>query len=148
MNRMCAAIVSLALLSAAPGCVTQARQPKLLNAMIDPGTLYPGQEKALITVEVQDDRHGIIDRIEWRVDGYPEYVFELRDDGAQGDEAAGDGVWSMLVDVPFNTPKGEFTLHLAAYDSEGRPIMVRDPEAGSVPLTTAFTAVVEYASER
>jgi len=146
--RSCVAVAAAVfVVYAAQGCATQARQPKLNNAMLAPETVYPGYEGALLTVELRDP-DGIVDRIDWVVEGYEDQVFTLNDEGERGDAAAGDGVWSMRVDVPFNTPKGAYRVTLRAYDSEGRPIIVRGPDDGRVPLTTSLTAVVEYPPEQ
>lgn len=133
------------LLGLTTGCVTQARQPKLSEAMIAPDHLKPG-DTALITVRL-DDRYGIVDCVQGSVNEDTQLVFELHDDGEKGDVKAGDGIWSLWVDVPFLAPKGEFQFELTAYDSKGRPIAVRDLERGTVPLTATFTAIVDYPAE-
>ena len=146
MSRLgCIGAIAVVLLGLGMGCVTQARQPKLSEAMITPARLKPG-DTALITVRL-DDRHGIVGRVQGVVNEDTQLVFELHDDGEKGDVKAGDGIWSLWVDVPFLAPKGEFQFELTAYDSKGRPIPVRDLERGTVPLTATFTATVDYPAE-
>ena len=68
------------------------------------------------------DKNAVIDRIEGVVIEDPRITFRLRDDGEEPDAKAGDGVWSMKVDVPFTAPDGEFNLEFTAYRSDGQPV--------------------------
>ena len=55
---------------------------------------------------------------------------------------AGDGVWSLKVDVTFAAPPGSYTLEIAALRDDGQVIAVHDRKAGDVPLmTTALVAI-------
>jgi len=140
MKYLVAAIAAGVLLAVAPGCNTLGRQPRLENAMLTPGDLKPG-DSAVITVEV-DDRLGIVGRVEGVVVEDPTIKLKLRDDGEPPDEAAGDHVWSLQVDVPFQAPSGEFALQLTAYRSDGTPVPVRSEEAGTVPLQVTLPVTI------
>lgn len=108
------------------GCNTLAGQPQISHASIEPDILEPGAS-AVIALEIKD-RHRSVQRIEGVVLEDPRIAFLLRDDGIAPDEEAGDGVWSMQVDVPFQAPPGEFTLEFTAYGPDGLPVSVRDDQ--------------------
>ncbi len=128
----------------AVGCQTISGQPDLRRAEISPATLRPG-DSAIITVEV-DDRHDVIDRIEGFVQGYPQIVLRLRDDGVEPDEVANDGIWTMRVDVPyeFEGPPGSFVLEFAAYRADGLPVELRDSDGEVTPLTKTIPLEISY----
>ncbi len=124
------------------GCNTLAGQPQISRAAIEPDILEPGAS-AVITLEVKD-RHRSIQRIEGVVLEDPRIAFLLRDDGIAPDEEAGDGIWSMQVDVPFQAPPGEFRLEFTAYGPDGLPVSVRDDQGRIVPLQQVIPIVIQY----
>ncbi len=132
-------------LMAVSGCNTLSRQPQITSATINPQTLHPGQS-AVITLAVKD-RHRIIERIEGVVLEDPRATFKLRDDGEAPDEKAGDNVWSMQVDVPFQAPPGEFRLEFTAYDKEGTAITVRNKDNRVTPLQEFLLVRIEYTDQ-
>lgn len=138
-----AALVTMAVL--ALGCNTMGRQPKLSNPTIEPATLKPG-DSAVITVKATD-KNKIIHRIVGTVQEDARMPLPLRDDGKAPDEAAGDNIWSLQVDVPFMAPPGQFTLELTAYDSRGQAIIVRKSRKETGPLTANCTLVIQYPPE-
>ena len=113
MQRFRLVCTTLVLLALAAGCNTMGRQPVMRQAFIEPPELKPG-DSAVITVEIVD-RFGIVDRVEGVVREDTRVKFKLRDDGLDPDEKAGDGIWSLRVDVPFQAPPGEFVLDVTAY---------------------------------
>ncbi len=145
MERFLILCATLVLLSTLAGCNTMGRQPQIRNAMIDPAELRPG-DAAVITVEIAD-RYGIVDRVEGAVREDPRIKFKLRDDGVPPDEKAGDGIWTLPVDVPFQAPPGEFTLDFTAFRSDGQPVIVLDEERNAIPLTGSFGMVIQYLEE-
>lgn len=44
--------------------------------------------------------------------------YPLNDDGINGDERAGDHVWSSVIQVPSYAPKGQFQLDILAIDKD------------------------------
>ncbi|MBI2423956.1 MAG: hypothetical protein HYV27_14080 [Candidatus Hydrogenedentes bacterium] len=124
------------------GCNTLASAPEFRGAKISPDQLYPG-DSALITVEVKD-REAIIQRIEGVVKEDPRITFKLRDDGVDPDEKAGDGIWTLRVDVPPVAPSGEFLLEFTAYSSGGYPVEVHDANKNVVPLKDSLPIVIQY----
>ncbi len=133
------------ILIAFPGCNSLSKQPRITNASINPNILKPG-ESAVITLAVKD-RHRIVTRLEGVIADAPDTTFALRDDGVSPDEKAGDNVWSMQVDVPFQAPPGEFKLEFTAYDKNGTPITVRTKEEGVVPLKETLMVRIEYTQQ-
>jgi len=127
------------------GCNTLSGPPEIRNVSLNPSTLYPG-DMAVLTVAVQD-RDNVIDRVEGVVQGAPDTVFRLRDDGVHPDQVAGDGIWTMEVDVPLLAPPGEYVLILTAFRRDGEPVPVRDAQGNVVPLQQTSPFVVQYAQE-
>lgn len=124
------------------GCQTLAGQPQFIQAAITPQQLKPG-DSAVITVAVKD-RHQVVDHIEGVVKEDPRITFRLRDDGQAPDETAGDGVWSMAVDVPFQAPPGKFELLFKAYREDGLPVTVREKQGGVRELQQQLPLVILY----
>jgi hypothetical protein len=129
-------------LSVLAGCGTIGGQPYLSDAAIKPATLSPG-DTALVTVHVVD-AHKIVNRVVAVVIEDSRMKFNLADDGQGPDSSAGDGVWSMQVDVPFMAPKGSYTLEFTAYDQDGQVIMVKDADLGKAPLSAVCELVIEH----
>jgi len=142
MQRTGSTLAVVVLLVALAGCHTRARRPVIRDAQIVPAELKPG-DAALITVDIAD-RYGIVDRVEGVVREDPRITFQLRDDGIGPDEAAGDGTWTLKVDVPFQAPPGEFELEFTAFRSDGQPILVRDADGDTIPLSGTFGMVIRY----
>lgn len=130
------------LLTAVGGCATSSRQPSMSKARISPEHLEPG-DTAIITVEVSD-RFDIVNRIEGVVREDRTITFKLRDDGMTPDKKAGDGTWTIQVDVPFNAPPGDFEFEIVAYDSDGEVVVVHDENNEAAPLSMSFDLVIEY----
>ena len=124
------------------GCNTVARIPAFRSAEISPPELMPGAS-ALITAEVAD-RFKIVHRVEGALKEYPNKKLKLHDDGLPPDTKAGDGIWSLQVDVPFQAPPGAFILELTAYNSKGDVIIVPGPDGNDVPLMSTCKVVISY----
>lgn len=124
------------------GCNTLSGQPQIRRAVMEPPVLKPG-DSAVITLTVKD-RHNHIQRIEGVVLEDPRITFRLRDDGVAPDEAAGDGVWSMQVDVPFQAPEGRFRLEFTAYGADGLPVSIRDEHGRVMPLQETVPIIIQY----
>lgn len=109
-------------------------------ATITPDALRPG-DSAVIEVEIRD-RFKIVHRVEARVVEEPAFVLPLRDDGEGADAKAGDGRWTIKVDVPNEAPAGTFNLEISAYHRDGRLIEVREGVRGTAPLRQALTVEI------
>lgn len=124
------------------GCNTLSSAPQITKAAITPEVLRPG-DTAVITMQIHD-RSRVVKRVEGIVLEDARITFKLRDDGAEPDEKANDGIWSMQVDVPFQAPPGEFRLEFTAYGQDGTPIPVRDRDGHISPLQQVIPLRIEY----
>ena len=128
----------LALTAVCIGCTTLGRYPKLVEPAITPSELKAG-ESAVITVRMAD-RHNIIRRVEGVVREDPTVKLKLRDDGKPPDEKAGDNLWTLQVDAPFQAPAGQFNVDLTAYRSDGSTVPIRkDGHKQALAVTIPFT---------
>ncbi|MCD6326384.1 hypothetical protein J7M28_02360, partial [bacterium] len=60
-----------------------------------------------------------IDRVELFLEGGLATGFFLHDDGAEGDDHAGDGVWTFQTLMPAGIATGAITLEIVAFDKSG-----------------------------
>ena len=74
-------------------------------------------------------------------------TFRLRDDGVDPDQEAGDDIWTIQVDVPFNAPPGDFEFEVTGYDSDGEVVVVSDENGEAAPLSISFSLVIQYPPE-
>ena len=59
----------------------------------------------------------------------PDYqVLQAYDDGTHGDDVAGDGIYTLETNVPYDAPPGTYYVTLAVTDKEG------NTERKSVPV--------------
>ena len=73
-----------------------------------------------IVVYVDDpDGQSDIDRVELFLEGGVSTGLFLHDDGADGDDHAGDGVWTFQTFMPAGIPTGALTLEVVAFDKSG-----------------------------
>ena len=107
--------------------------------MVRPGDL------ATVSVVLERDRFDIVHEIRAVVREARDLEFALRDDGNPPDAMAEDDSWTVSVNVLLEAYPGEYTLELIAYDSEGQPIPVLDPEGNEMPLSTICAFTVETA---
>ena len=50
----------------------------------------------------------------------PDYrVLEAYDDGTHGDEVAGDGIYTLVEDIPYDAPPGTYDVIVIATDKKG-----------------------------
>lgn len=56
--------------------------------------------------------------------------YPLNDNGTNGDERAGDHVWSVFIPVPSDVPKGKYHFDILALDRDLNGIYPRGPAAG------------------
>ena len=138
----CAVVAATLLLS---GCNTLSGQPQITRAGIDPEVLEPGAT-AVITLALKD-KQNIVERIEGIVLEDPRITFALRDDGQPPDAKAGDNVWSMQVDVPFQAPPGKFSLEFTAYGPDGMPVSIRDEDGQVIVLKETVPINIQFPSK-
>lgn len=146
LNHCARAIAMAATALAAAGCNSMAGQPQIKTAAIEPSAVLIGSS-AVISVAVKD-KHHTVTKIEGAVKEDPRLKFRLKDDGKDPDAKAGDGVWSLRVDVPPTAPPGQFTVDLTAYNADGQPVLVRPKGGGAGPLTQSLTVTIEAAAQQ
>ncbi|MHC4132322.1 MAG: choice-of-anchor X domain-containing protein [Planctomycetota bacterium] len=133
MKRLGLILLMLVLIS---GCASQ--RLEMIDAKIDPPKASPGDE-SVISVKVIDTK-GVVAAVTVTVREYPEVVMDLKDNGQQGDTVAGDGVWSIAFDIPYEAPEGEYNWDFEAFDADGNPVKITTKE-GSEKLLTAEAPV-------
>ena len=142
MKKINSYLVLAGCLAILTGCTTLPKQPAIEHASIEPSILNPG-DAAIITVTFQD-QFDIISRVEGVMKEDTTISFKLMDDGVDPDVEAGDNIWTMKVEVPFNAPPGEFTFEAQALDSNHQVIVVHDKNGEAAPLQTSFALEITY----
>lgn len=103
-------------------------QPPVISAVEAIDTLRLDPNKVVLTtlMVTVDDPQGLADvkRVlfnSYLPDGRPssQNPFYMTDDGQGGDEAAGDGVYSLTVNLPPGTPPGKYKFVFEALDFSG-----------------------------
>ena len=148
MKRTASILAVVLVLAIATGCqsVVMRRQPKLRDVTVEPASFEPGST-GVITVRCLD-RHRIVTRVVGVVQEDPRMKFRLHDDGVAPDKTAGDGVWSLQVDVPFMAPPGDYTLEVTAYRADGEAVRVKNADGETVPLQATGAFVIRYPEEQ
>lgn len=90
----------------------------LFDAKLEPAEAKGG-DVILLTVEVNDPEKRV-DTVAATFPGHPNQVFDLFDNGTQGDRTVGDGVWSRRIPVFPALEAGQHTLQVRAYDVNGQ----------------------------
>ena len=116
-------------------------RPQLSLLKIDPPTVKAG-EKELVEVKVLDPGHKV-HRLILHVLDYPGYDFPLNDAGRYGDKKADDGIWTVLVPVPWDAPAQDYSVAIVAYDKNNRKILVKTEKHKKVPLQIEEVISVE-----
>ncbi len=135
----------LAVAAVLTGCNTLSGVPKIESAAVTPEPITPGTT-AMITVKVKD-RQSIIDRVEGVVTEDERITLRLQDDGVPPDEAAGDGVWSLMVELPAQAPTGDFEIVFTAYRGDGIAVPVRNEAGQVVPLQAKLALAIQHAQQ-
>ena len=113
----------------------------LKDAMVDPGKVAPG-DAATVQVKV-DDPDGVVADVTATVREYPQIVLDLKDDGKDVDKVAEDGIWSVNINVPFDTQSGTYNWDFKAYDVNGKVLKITNDDGNEVTLKAE--AAVEVA---
>ena len=79
-------------------------------------TVQTGDVVRIIVYVADPDGLSDIDRVELFLEGGISTGLFLQDDGADGDDHAGDGVWTFQTIVPAGIPTGALTLEVVAFD--------------------------------
>ncbi len=127
------------------GCAATGGAPLMHEAQIMPSDLKPG-DTAVITVRVED-KFGVVRHVEGVVKEDRTVKFDFLDNGVSPDAEAGDQIWTIQVDVPFNAPPGTFEFEVTGYDQADEVIVIDDDEGEAAPLRTSFKLEIRYPAE-
>ncbi|GMW00341.1 MAG: hypothetical protein AMXMBFR84_14790 [Candidatus Hydrogenedentota bacterium] len=139
-------LAGLMVASFGSGCNTLGRQPQMSEAAIVPAALKPG-ESAVISAKITDKQR-IVDRVVAIVKEDTRMKLMLKDDGLAPDAKAGDGVWTVEVEVPFMAAPGKYTLEITAFNREGGVINVKQADKSEGPLVAVTELVINYPPEQ
>jgi hypothetical protein len=114
----------------------------MIDAKVEPTELAPGDE-SVISVKVIDTK-GVVAAVTATVREYPEVTLDLNDIGEQGDLVAGDGVWSIAFDIPYEAPEGEYNWDFEAFDADGNPVKITTKEGGEKSLIAEAPVELVY----
>ena len=142
MHRVPLRLLFLAFAFAVPACSTLPTVPEIRSALIEPSELKPG-DTAIVSVQILD-RYTRVKQVQGVVKQDQTITLVLKDDGVAPDMEAGDGLWTLKVDVPFNAPPGGFTFKISAFDLNGNLIIVRDENNEATGMSTTFTLKITY----
>jgi hypothetical protein len=112
----------------------------LKDAIVVPAKVAPG-DAATVQVKVEDP-DGVVTDVTATVREYPQMVLDLKDDGKGVDEVADDGIWSVNIDVPFETQKGTYNWDFKAYDVNGKVLKITHDDGKEVTLKAEAAVVV------
>jgi hypothetical protein len=107
----------------------------LFKASVEPASGEP-RDVTLVTVAVNDPDNKV-DTVAARFRDLPDSTLDLFDNGTQGDQTAGDGIWSRRVPVFPALQPGPQVLEIMAYNVNGQPVKGEDgtPIKAEVQLT-------------
>lgn len=71
---------------------------------------------------------------------------DLKDDGQNGDEAAGDGVWTGIFNIPVDV-KGNKTIILTAFDEKGKIIQLKTDDGTLKPIIGTHECVIQSSEQ-
>ena len=122
------------------GCVG----PRLamMDARSEPAEVSRGDE-LFLSVRVVDPQ-GIVAAVTATVREESVVRFPLNDSGEDGDKVAGDSVWSLAFEIPYDAPAREYNWDFEAFHANGDPVKVTTEEGGEEPLTAEASIEVVY----
>lgn len=87
------------------------------------------------------DNLNIVDTVSASVFG-TSISFDLKDDGQNGDEVAGDGIWTGNFDLPTDVI-GNKTFMLTAFDEKGKIIQLKTDDGTLKPVIGTYECVIQ-----
>ena len=66
------------------------------------------------------------------------YIFDLVNDGTNGDVKANDNIWTLGIPIPMEAAPGNYSLDITAKDVDGNPI----PQKGMEVSTDGYVGTV------
>lgn len=109
-----------------------ASNPALVEPKIVPESVKAGEEITL-TVKLADPNR-VVDTLSAEVAIPKPVTVDLFDKGDEGDEVAGDNIWTRKLMIPADTPVGSYEVRISAFDADGKPIQIVKPDGTQAPL--------------
>ena len=120
-NLITLSLTSLLLVLFMAGC---AGKLYVENMDVNSSSVSPGDEvTSYVTLNKASDN---IETVKGTVREYPEFSAEFNNDGTDGDEKAGDNVWSKKMNIPYDAPSRTFHLDITVLDKEGNVITAKN----------------------
>jgi hypothetical protein len=139
MNRVLLICISIFTMGAfLGGC---AGQLAVKQTFADPPQSSPG-EKVKIVVEFKGPKNKVSEVVA-TVQEAPNFRFSLNDQGENGDEKAGDNIWTSEGTVPMDAPANTYHLDILAKDMDGNEIITPGLEQQEYGRSGAVDVVVE-----
>ncbi len=104
---------------------------RLVSARAEPQKVVPGGT-VLLVAELRGETAPVAVEVTFRE--ARNWTRALRDDGREGDAAAGDGRWTYRLTLPGNVPPGSFHFDVRALDRDYRPVPLADGATGTVVI--------------
>ena len=114
----------------------------MMDAGSEPAKFSPGDE-TIVSVRVIDTQ-GVVAEVTAAVREERTISLDLNDSGDEGDEVAGDGVWSITFDVPYEADAGQYNWDFEAFDAYGNPVKVTTERGGEEALTAEASVEAVY----
>jgi hypothetical protein len=117
------------------GC---AGQLAVKQMTVDPVEVAAGN-KAKIVVAFDGPKNKVAN-VTATVRENPDVYYSLNDEGKNGDEKAGDNIWSRVAEVPWDAPAALYHLDIRATDKDGNEIFAKGSEqkagrSGTITVT-------------
>lgn len=109
-----------------------ASYPALVEPKVAPESIKAGEEITL-TVNLEDTNR-VVDTLSAEVEIPKPFAVDLFDKGDEGDEVAGDNVWTRKLMIPADTPVGSYEIRISAFNADGEPIQIVKPDGTQAPL--------------
>jgi hypothetical protein len=139
MNRLLFSCISIfTIMAFLGGC---AGQLAVKQTIADPTILIPGKKTKLFVI-FKGPKNKVSEVIA-TVREAPGFNFPLNDKGEDGDEKAGDNVWSREVTVPLEAPADTYHLEILANDKDGNEIITPGLEEQQFGRSGSVEVVVE-----
>ena len=108
---------------------------------VEPKVTEPGGEaKVFVVLKGSTDK---VSKIIATVREATELYFPLNDEGKEGDEKAGDNIWSYKVVVPWEAESGMYHLDFSVYDKEGNELVTKGLEQQSTGRSGTVEVIVK-----
>lgn len=121
--------------------VSCAGQLAVEKIWLEPTEVAPGDPaKIFVVLKGSTDK---VSKIIATVREAPDMFFSLNDSGRDGDEKAGDNIWSYQVVVPWGAGAGTYHLDFSVYDKEGNELVTKGMEQQRTGRSASVEVIVK-----